>query len=766
MNKYLIYINLIFCCTFFSCSISKYIEKEKTFYTGAHLQYEVDSIHIDGDIKYNLLEIVETISPNSTSGAWFYYKAKNAKRPNGLKNWLNKGFGSEPVYYNEFITQKTADLIQNNLQNNGYFDAKVNYKKKNEEESKSTNVVYFVEIHKQPYLLNSIHWDIGDSIPLNEHVLSIKDQSLLKKGDRYSLDAFREERIRLNNNLKDSGFYFFSSNYLMFDLDSTSGNNSINVNAYFKDMPMKTKRLYTIDSVLLQPDFDLDGLNVSKRNHKTIEIDSGIIFKGDPINLKPKILESTLQTRTGDIYSRHKHQASLRQFSGLGVFKYVNMEFTPKETNDPNYGKLDVSAKMSQVTLHSLSTELSMSTWSTGYTGPELDVTWKNRNTFGGAEKFSITAFTGVQKQFGGKTNGVDVIFWYGVDAKLSIPRVIAPIKVHPGGDFYIPYTNFGIGFKRYHFYPSYTLNYFNTSYGFDWRTNENIKHTLNPAAISYQATGSQDGTDIAETFPSLAETFRNQFILGSDYSFEYAPQWDKRVNWGSFYYKGDVSISGNLWYAGMQALGAEKNAETGQYEIFGSPFSQYVRLTNDLRFFFRTSKKGVLANRLVIGYSKPWGNSTALPFVQQYFVGGPNSIRAFRSRTLGPGSFQPDENNNSSNSFGQQGGDLKLEGSFEYRYDLHQYLKLAAFVDYGNVWLANEDKDRPGAEFKFDNLFNELAIGAGLGVRVDLQFFVVRLDFAVPVKVPYIPEDGNQWIFKKTSFSDIVFNLAIGYPF
>ncbi|MBD0402186.1 BamA/TamA family outer membrane protein [Flammeovirga sp. EKP202] len=771
MNKLFFNISLILLLALNSCRITKYIEEDKAFYTGATIEYHTDTVGVDGDLKYALLEVAETTAPNSKSGAWYYYRGEKAKHPKGMKKWMAKTFGSKPVYYDENVMQKTADLIQNNLNNNGYFDAKVYHKKKSDKATKSASVKYEVYVKKTPYRLDSISWELESDIPLNQKVLAIKDQSELVGGERYSLDNFREERIRINNALKDSGFYFFSSNYLMFDLDSANGDNTIDVKAYFKEMPQKTKRLYTIDSVLLQPDFDLDGLNASKRKQKIIEIDSGIIYKGDPVNLKPKILEQTLQTRTGDIYSRHKHQASLRQFSGLGVFKYVNMEFTPKPTDDPNYGKLDVNAKMSQVTLHAISTELAMSTWSTGYSGPELDITWKNRNTFGGAERLSITGFTGIQKQFGGKGNGIDAIAWYGIDAKLSIPRVIAPIEVHPGSDFYIPYTNFGVGFKRYHFLPKYTLNYFNTSYGFEWRTNENIKHTLNPVAISFQATGSTDSTTIGQAFPSLEETFRDQFILGSNYTFEYAPTWDKKKSWGSFYYKGDIAISGNLWYAAMQAFGGEKNPTTGQYEIFGSPFSQYVRFTNDFRFFFRTSKKGSLANRLVIGYSKPWGNSTALPFVQQYFVGGPNSIRAFKTRTLGPGSYDPSQNTNPGEDsqdigFGEQAGDLKLEGSVEYRYDLHQYLKLAAFVDYGNVWLSNKNDDLPGGEFKLENMFNEMAIGAGIGLRVDVQFFVLRFDFAVPVKVPYVPEDGDQWVIKNTKFNDIVFNLAIGYPF
>ncbi|WP_281614108.1 BamA/TamA family outer membrane protein [Flammeovirga sp. SubArs3] len=764
--KQLLYISLtsVLC---FSCSITKYLEENQTFYNGARIEYDKeDTVKVDDDLKYTLTEKL-SVSPNKKNGAWFYFRGENAKRPKGLKKKMANTFGEKPVYYDKILSEKTAELLESTLDNNGYFGNRVSFEEEYHKDTKSTTVKYIVHVKDTPYRLDSIEWVLKQENIFNEKIKALESESVLEKGDRYQLQKFRDERIRINNALKDSGYYFFSSNYLMFDLDSANEDRTVNVKAYFKEMPDKVKRLYSIDTVLIQPDFDLDGLNVSKRNHQSVLMDTGVIYKGDPVNLKPKILDETLQLRSGDIYSRHKHQATLKQFSGLGVFRYVNMEFEPKPTTDPDFGKMNVNAKMSQVTLHSLSTELSMSTWSTGYTGPELDLTWKNRNTFGGAEKFSVTFFTGVQKQFGGKSNGVDVIFWYGVDTKLSIPRVIAPFKVRPGGDFYIPYTNFGLGFKRYHFFPSYSMNYFNTSYGFDWRTNESVRHNLNPISISFQAISSNDSTDLGDAFPSLEETFRNQFILGSNYSFEYAPHWDKTKKNSSFYYKGDIDISGNLWYAAMQATGAEKNPETGQYEIFGNPFSQYVRLTNDFRFYFKTSKKGEMATRFVVGYSKPWGNSTALPFVKQYFVGGPNSIRAFKSRTLGPGSFEPsDDLDENGSSFGQQGGDIKIEGSLEYRYDLHQYLKLAAFFDYGNVWLATEDPTRPGGEFKLGNVLNELALGAGVGLRIDLQFFVLRFDFAMPLRVPYVPDDGDQWVIKKPSWNQLVFNLAIGYPF
>ncbi|OHX65484.1 translocation and assembly module lipoprotein TamL [Flammeovirga pacifica] len=764
INKYIYILGITF--IFFGCSITKYIEEDRSIYTGAIIKYDTpDSIKVDDDLKYDLSENL-SISPNKKTSSWFYYKAQNAKRPKGLKKRLNNTFGEKPVYYDENVSKKTVELLTSTLNNNGFFDSKVKYHKKYDSAAKSMSVDYLVVVKEKPYVLDSIHWDLEEENPFNNRIEKLRNLSVLKSGNRYSLKAFREERIRLNNALKDSGYYFFSSNYLMFDLDSANRDRTINVYANFKEMPPKVTRQYEIDSVVLQPDFDLDGLNVSKRNHKKVDIDSGIVYFGDPVNLKPRILDETLQLRSGEKYSRHDHQASLKQFSGLGVFKYVNMEFEPKETVDPYNGKMNVNAKMSQVTLHSVSTELSMSTWSTGYTGPELDFTWKNRNTFGGAEKLSFTLFTGVQKQFGGNSNGVDVIFWYGFDTKLSIPRVIAPFDVRPGGDFYIPYTNFGLGFKRYHFFPSYTLNYFNTSYGFDWRTNEEIRHTLNPVSISYQATGSTDGKDIGEVFPSLKESFQNQFILGSNYTFEYAPIWDKKLKNSSFYYKGNVDISGNLWYAIMQGTGQEKDPVDNQYKILGNPFSQYVKLTNDFRYYFKTTKRGEMATRFVIGYSKPWGNSSTLPFIKQYFVGGPNSIRAFRSRSLGPGSFYDPDGINTAGSFGNSGGDIKIEGSFEYRYDLHQYLKLAAFFDYGNVWLASADPERPGGEFALGKVIEEMAYGAGVGVRVDVQFFVIRLDFAIPLRVPYTPDDGDKWVIKKPSFNQLVFNLAIGYPF
>jgi outer membrane protein assembly factor BamA len=196
-------------------------------------------------------------------------------------------------------------------------------------------------------------------------------------------------------------------------------------------------------------------------------------------------------------------------------------------------------------------------------------------------------------------------------------------------------------------------------------------------------------------------------------------------------------------------------------YTIFGNVYSQFFKATLEMRYYTQTTKKG-LAMRLYTGTGISYGNSTVMPYIEQYYTGGSNSIRAFVARSLGPGGYQPEE----SNGIIDQTGDIRIEGNMEYRFAISKTLLGAVFVDAGNVWLLNPDEYRPDAEFKFNTFMKQLAVGTGAGLRFDFDFFVLRTDFGVPLRTPYPGESGN-WI---KSVDDkrfgVLLNLAIGYPF
>ncbi|MEH0155648.1 BamA/TamA family outer membrane protein [Limibacter armeniacum] len=776
----------IFLILLFGCNPSKYLAENENFYNGATIEYNVpDSIIVTNDVKGEL-EGSLTPSPNSQLfgkrvGVYYHFKAEEKKK--GIPKWMGKKFGEKPVLYDELITNKLVRLLENKLNNNGYYGAQVTASKEVNEKEKEVNVIYKVTIDQQPYTIRSIAFPYSDSTSLQKTVYALQEYSLLWEGERYSLQKLRDEAEHIDDELKNLGYYYFNPKYLEFLVDSTVGNRQMDVELKIRpSITDKAFKQYRIGDIVVEPDFDLDSLNVSK-NHTTLELEE-FTYRGNPRNMRPSVLEDLIQFHEGDLYSREKQQKTIKLLTGMGAFRFVDLKL--KERDDSTQ-VLDARLRMSQVTQKSLQFELGMAYWDNGFIGPEFNVTWKHKNLFGGGEVFSVKGNLGVQTEYGKSDATVDRLLIYGLETRLTVPRLMVPFKVNWQKGKYIPFTNFLVSMQRYDFSlpptdqfdnPSLKIDYFNASFGYDWRTSEKIRHQINPVVIGFQnASDTSAIADLSETFPFLGQTFRPQFIVGSDYSFTYnsAPEIE---NINKFFFRGSIDVSGNLLYLLQGGDSPNHDPETNPYRLFSYPYSQYIRLGTDFRYFWQLTKKSKIGARLYTGLGFPIGNSTTMPFVKQYFVGGPNSIRAFRTRTLGPGSYSVDPSDEAnSDSFALHSGDIKLESSLEYRYDLHKYLKWALFVDAGNIWLKNADSSRPGGEFNKSTFLNDLAIGGGTGFRIDAAgFFILRFDFALPFKVPYNidPISGgpidHQWVIKDFDWNwfteNLVVNVAIGYPF
>jgi outer membrane protein insertion porin family len=310
-----------------------------------------------------------------------------------------------------------------------------------------------------------------------------------------------------------------------------------------------------------------------------------------------------------------------------------------------------------------------------------------------------------------------------------------------------------------------YTMNSFRASYGYTWKESIQKEHELNPISINYVQPINVDSayTDSAKQNKTLLKAIEKQFILGSEYTYTYTNVLNyKPVN--GFYFSGGVDLSGNI--AGLAMSANIKKGDTAK--IFGAQFSQYTRLQSDFRYYRKVGEKSVFANRIMVGLGIPYGNSSQLPYIKQFFSGGNNSIRAFRSRSVGPGTYESPKD---VGLLAEQPGDIKLELNTELRFPLAGIIEGAVFVDAGNVWLFNADTSKPGAQFS-NKFLNELAAGAGVGIRFDLSFLVLRFDLAFPIRKPWLPK-GERLVLNNVDFGssawrkeNLVFNLAIGYPF
>ncbi|HEY4652735.1 MAG TPA: BamA/TamA family outer membrane protein, partial [Pontibacter sp.] len=362
-----------------------------------------------------------------------------------------------------------------------------------------------------------------------------------------------------------------------------------------------------------------------------------------------------------------------------------------------------------------------------------------------------------------------------GTQATLTIPRIVSPVELRNLRTEFVPKTRMSLGFDFLNRVRYYQMNSFNASYAYNWRPKKEFTHDITPINLQYVQLGKTTiafDTLLAQN-PFLRRSFEDQFIIGSIYQFTFTNQMETNRT-HQFFDNFTVDGSGNL-INGLQSLsGADEPEEDRPREIFGRPYSQYVRFENDFRYYFHITKESQIATRLLAGVGYAHGNSTVLPYVKQFSIGGPNSIRAFRARSIGPGTYNVPDSLFS--SYFDQTGDMKLEANIEYRFPIAGFFKGAVFLDAGNVWLLRETRkpdgtpDKPGGLFEGNEFLAELAVGTGVGLRVDVQFFVLRFDLGIPVRVPHMPP-GQRNVLSDFKFgfkgeNSMTLNIAIGYPF
>ncbi|WP_407404398.1 BamA/TamA family outer membrane protein [Chryseobacterium sp.] len=758
-----------------SCSNTKFLKEGQLLYTGASIKIENDSL--SKSEKANLKTALEenlTPKPNSSflglkPKLYAYNITSEPKKEKGIKYWLKYKFGEKPVLLGDVDRQFNKDIIENYSENKGYFNAKAKYDTISK--NKKAKVLYTVNPGTR-YLLSDVKF-ARDSSLVNGEIQNLKDKTLLKIGQPFDLDVIKSERERIDSGLKERGFYYFNPDNIIVQADSTvQKNHKVELIVKLKEnTPTQATEAYTIDKVVVFPNYNLRDVKRGKYQiPMTADSLSQFAFKDiyivDPSKkFKPKMFDRALYFGKGDLYNRKDHNLSLNRLINLGVFKFVKNEFV---VSDSTNHKFDAYYILTPKEFQSLRLEALGRTNSANYAGSELNLNWNHRNFFKGAEQFKAAVYGAFDIQMGGPKDAEN-IFRAGANAQLSIPRIVAPFKFNSSSAF-VPRTNINIGYEFQNRTSLYTLNTFNASFGYAWKENARKEHELKVIDVTLvdPANVTQKYKDKYINNPYLERVVEQQLIFGPTYSYTYTTTMLPKTN--TFYYKGMLDLAGNI--TGL--LTGANYKEDKKKDIFGIPFSQYAKIENDFRFYHKLNEKNFIATRFIAGVAIPYGNSEFIPFSRQFFVGGSNSIRAFRARTLGPGSFDPrkaKDASSSSNFLFDQSGDVKLELNAEYRANLYKFLNVAVFADAGNIWLINEDKDRPGAKFSKEFL-NEIAVGAGLGLRLDFSILILRLDVAMPIRVPYY-EKNDRWTFDKINFGDggwrkdnLILNIAIGYPF
>lgn len=752
-----------------SCSNTKYIPKGETLYNGSSIKYvsgDTNSTETKAVLKDQLKAIILP-KPNSKIlgmrvKLWFYNIAGTPKGK-GLRYFLRNKLGEPPVYTSAVNFEKNRNIMVNRLQNKGYFNASVAF---DTTTKKYETKGLFTVKPAQLYTIDSITFP-KDSSVLSKAIARTAKRSLLKQGNPYDLDVIKDERIRIDSRLKERGYFYFSENYLLLKADSTPGNNKVNLYMTVKkEAPPEARKPYRIGDVVIYAAYNLKtDTNFSK--DKAVLYDS--VYIVDPKKrFRTRMFRYNLRFHPGDLYNRKDHNLSLNRLVSLGSYKFVKARFEESDTAD---ARLNAFYYLSPATRYSARAQISALTKSNNSTGTDLTLTFKNKNAFRSAEQLMFSVFGGLETQISGQQNIATTRFGSNID--LLIPRIIGPISFGINSDF-VPHTKINLGYEYFRRTSQYTLNSFKTSYGWIWNTSINTEHQFNPISINYvMPSAITPQFQIAlDTNVTLARSIEKQFILGSNYNYNYNSQGKPNRRRNNYYFNGNVDLSGNI--AGL-ITGA--NASEGkEKKIFNTPFSQYIRGEAEFRHYLslgRRNKEQVnqLVSRIIVGAGYGYGNSYTMPFIKQFFIGGTNSIRAYRARSLGPGTFYAGNPALKKTYLPDQPGDVKIEMNTELRFKLNSILRGALFMDAGNIYTIKTDSARPGSKFTSDFL-KKFAVGTGVGLRVDIKFIVVRLDVAIPVRKPYLP-GGPAWVFDQINFgskewrkANIVYNIAIGYPF
>ncbi len=763
--KYVIF--LVAVLSFSSCSVSKHLKGDARVHTKTNI--EIKRSDIIQNIKKTESQSLALTQPKPATGIGKWQtnlynnltrkvKKDSTGKEVGIRGWFIRKIGIAPVLFDPRRINTSRLRIAKHFNDNGYFGTvvKVDTVLKNKEVT-----VNFTVYPKRQYFVRNIFYP-KDSTELVQKLFNPNLKSHLTAGMPYDQRALDNERGRLTELANNSGFLNVNKDHFYFFVDTALRSHKVDIHFKLRQPDDESVfKPFRLDQNIVYASYSLSG---DQDDKDSTVLDNYRIIQQKKI-VRPKVLANIILGEKGDLYSKKQQNNTLTRLLDLGIYKFVNLKIDQIVT-DSSY-IFNRNFYLTPGLMQDFTAEFEAISRSTSYFGIASTVTYSHKNIFKGAERLGISLSGGIGTQTN-KTQKLINTLDAALEVSLTFPRLITPFKFRGNKGIYVPKTRISLGNDYQRRVEYYTVNSFILKYGYDWARTKRSQHQLFPVNINLFIV--QDITEAMRDLflenPRLEKSFRDVFILGLFYNYTFTTQTPNPAT-PYFYMRTGFETAGNIANLFVSNFVQQ---QTRPYQIFGAPFSQYVRIDADLRYYW-PQKKGVIAARFISGLGFPYINSEVLPYIKQYFIGGPSSIRAFQFRALGPGSFIPPDLDDS--NFIEQTGDMRLEANLEYRFPLFSYFKGALFVDAGNIWLMNDTEDNaPEAVFKFDRFYKEIAVGAGLGLRFDLNFMVIRLDTAIPLRKPYL-EDGSRWVFSEIDFTNtswrqnnIQWNFAIGYPF
>lgn len=800
-------------CCISSCSTTSHIPDDEVLYTGVERITRHASDTVDAEVDEVMALALEVPPVNAFFGSAYRqsplpvglwaYNSLYTDKEKGFRHWLWNALKSEPKYISNINPRLRAQAAEAILKDEGYFDAIVEYDTiYDKQDSAKAKLAYDVTFHHQSRL-GSIQYQSSPSAAVDSILLHTRDKSLLRTGDRFSASRLEEEKNRISAALRDSGYFFFMPDHIQYLGDSTLSQNTVSLRV----MPavgsdVKALRPCVIDSVFYHLDYGY-GMKLQNFDRRGF---MGVGYNGKQL-VKTKYLRRALGFRRGALYNPSLTETVNRNLSRLNAFQYTTSEFQILNFErdsalldlDPALDTLHLMLQIHAVNIAPWtgSTEIGLIHKDNEQFGPGVKFTAQRRNLFGGGEVFA-GEFTGTYEWNTGKRGdqqGLVNNFEFGTKLSYSIPRLPFQRLWNVNRDNTVSSRySVSVDWMR----RGGLFEMIKASGAMDYTFSKGQSHTftVTPLKLTYvlQTHSTDAFKELTDNYPALGNSFQNQLIPQIQFTWIYDNAKSRQLHRSQQYLRLSVAEAGGL--SDILAGWWGKHKKQGERQLWNQRFSQFVKLTGEFRNTYHLTPKQSIVTRLLAGIGYAYGNSPEMPYSEQFYIGGANSLRGFAARSVGPGSVPLQGLEDFSvNYTGMRFvnlrllcvGDLKFETNLEYRFPLAGNLNGAIFADLGNIWELrgedfplNQDPDAPetdemkelvdvlssGVSYMERNPLRQLAVDVGAGLRYDLGMLVVRFDVGVPLHDPNDYANGHYFNCRQGFFKHLGYNLAVGYPF
>ena len=768
------------------CSTTKHLPEGEILYTGQKPMIVLNrSETAVGEVAMEEVEAALATAPNNSLlgsstirypfplGLWIYNGFQKYEK--GLGKWIFNRFAATPVLLstvNPDIRQKAATNL---LRDYGYFNGTVSHQTFiDPKDSLKAKLQYTVNM-RNPYFIDTVYYR-----GFNQRTTRIMElgrrHSLISPGEQFNVTDLDGERTRISTLLRNVGCYYFRSDYLTYQADTTMVPGG---HVYMRLIPIPNmpevaekpfyvgnRSFYLLGKQGEEPNDSIDYKGLSIHYYNKLGVRPNMLYRWlnyQGYRRKRQVQDSagiSRQRSMQSMYSLYRQTRVQERLANVGIFRYAEMQYVPRDTAFVS-DTLDMRIVAALDKPYDAELDFNVTMKSNNQTGPGAAFTVTKNNVFGGGESWNVKVNGSYEWQTGKDRSSLMNSYEMGVSTSLMFPRIVFPRMGDREYDFPAT-TTFRLYIDQMNRAKYYKLLAFGGNATYDFQPKPTVKHSITPFRLTFNVL--RNPTAAFDTLqaknPALYVSLRNQFIPAMEYTYTYDNA-SLRGKRNPIWWQTTVASAGNITSAIYRIFG--KPFSEKEKKLFGVPFAQFLKLNSEFRYHYRIDKNQMIASRIAGGVIWSYGNMNVAPYTEQFYIGGANSVRAFSARSIGPGGYPP--NDGEKYTYINHVGDIRMEANIEYRFRIIGDLHGALFLDAGNVWLIRKDESRPNGELTLRNFPKQIALGTGTGLRYDLDFLVFRLDLGIGLHDPY--DTGKSGYYNIPKFKDgLAWHFAIGYPF